>query len=49
MIIVVPLRAVFAAWRVLPGIQQARTIVAVFEHQMDVTAGLRGKLAHGNG
>ncbi len=46
MIVVVPLRAVFAARRVLHGIQCARAVVVVLEHEMDVAAGLRGKLAH---
>ena len=45
MIIVVPLRAIFAARRVQRGVQQACAVVAVFEHEMDVTAGLGGKLA----
>ncbi len=45
MIIVVPLRAVSAARRVLHGIQQADAVVVVFKHQMDVTAGFRGEIA----
>ena len=43
MIVVVPLGAVFAARRIFAGLKQARGIVVVFEHQMDVPAGLRGE------
>ena len=45
MIVVVPLRAIFAVRRILGGIEQARAVVAVFQHQMDMPAGFRRKLA----
>ena len=48
MIIVVPLRAVFAARRVLNRIQNADAIVVVFKHQMDMTPGLRGEVPSGD-
>src|ERR1700686_811814 len=44
-IVIIPLPAVFATWRILRRIQQACAVVAVFEHEMDVTAALGGKLA----
>src|SRR5260370_42342688 len=44
-IVIIPLPAIFATWRVLRGVQQACAVVAVFEHEMDVTVALRGKLA----
>jgi hypothetical protein len=44
-IVVVPLPAVFAARRLLRGIEQACAVVAVFEHQVDVASAFRGKLA----
>ena len=44
-IVVVPLCAVFAARRVLHGVQKACAVVAVLEHEMNVPAGRRGELA----
>ena len=47
MIVVVPLRSVFAARRILSGIQQARSVVVVFKHEMNMPAGFRGEIADG--
>ena len=45
MIIVVPLRAVFAARRAFVGIEGAGAIIVVFKHQMEVTASFGGEAA----
>ena len=47
MIVVVPLRAVFALRRILGGVQNARAVVAVFQHQVNMAAGFRRKPAGG--
>src|SRR5579883_2132348 len=39
-IIVVPLRAISAAWRTFGWIKQARNVVAILQHEMNVPAGL---------
>ena len=44
-IVVVPLRAIFAARRIGERIEQARLVGVVFQHQMDVPPGLRGERA----
>ena len=46
MIVVVPLRAVFAARRIVERIEQARLVGVVFQHQMDVPRRLRGERAN---
>ena len=46
-IVVVPLRAILAARRIGERIEQARLVVVVFQHQMDVPAGLGRELANG--
>ena len=45
MIVVVPLRAVASARRILLGVQQACSVVIVFKHEMNMPAGLRGEIA----
>ena len=47
MIIVVPLRAILALRRILRGVQNARAVVAVLQHQVNLAAGFRRKPAGG--
>ena len=48
MIVVVPLRAIFAARRLLRGVEQAGAVVAVFQHEMDMPPGRVGELSGGD-
>src|SRR4029077_19680698 len=41
-IIVVPLRSIIAAWRVLSGVEHVDAVGIVFEHQMDVASAASG-------
>ena len=47
MIVVVPLRAILAAGRIVRGIEQARLVVVVLQHEMDVPAAFAREVADG--
>ena len=47
MIVVVPLSAIFSLRRIFVGVQNTGAIVAVFQHEVNVPAGLGGELAGG--
>ena len=46
-IVVIPLSSIFATRWFLGWVEQACDVIAVLEHQMDMTAGFRGKIANG--